>query len=110
MSTIAAALLLGQGQCVPTERQPAAVSSAETDPLNGSKVQTIQKIIAAGGVKRIKNSGPSVVRTNWTTGLSLSAAQVVSFSEEDDFDIVTLHKRTFAPLANGSSSESRSVS
>ena len=58
-------------KCAATECQAAAVSSGESAPLNGSKVQTIQKMIAAGGVDRMSNSGPSVVRTNSTAGLSL---------------------------------------
>jgi hypothetical protein len=51
--------------------------------LKGSYVHTIQKMIAAGGVKRIRNNGPSVLRTNWTKWLSLPLAHVVSSPEAD---------------------------
>ncbi len=36
------------------------------------------------------------------TGLLLLAAHVVSVSEEDGIDTVTLHKRTIAPAADSS--------
>src|SRR5512136_2629005 len=79
-STIVMALMLGQGQCIRTERHPAALNNGRRLPLNGSKVHTIQKMIAAGGVKRMSNSGPRVVRKKRTAGFVLPAAQVVNFS------------------------------
>ncbi len=92
MRTIVAALVLGQGQCAAMERQPAVVSSGESEPLNGSKVHTIQKMIVAGGVERMRNSGRSVVRPNSTTGLSLPAAQVVSFSADKGSDLAAFQQ------------------
>ena len=83
---IVTALALGQGQCVRTERNPAALNSGRRLPLNGSKVQTIQKMIAAGGVKRMSSIGPSVVRKKWTAGFVLPAAQVVNFLVDKGFD------------------------
>ena len=56
------------------------MSNGRSEPSNGANVQTIQNRIAAGGVTRSKNSGPSVDRTSSTAWLSLLAAQVVSFS------------------------------
>src|SRR3990172_7773301 len=87
---ISAALTLDRGKCPATERHPSAVKSGRSAPLKGSKVHAIQNRMAAGGVARIKNSGPSRERTSSTMGLLLSAAQVVSFSAEDPFDMPTL--------------------
>jgi hypothetical protein len=90
--------VLGHGQWAATELQPAALSSGVSEPLNGSKVQTIQKMIAAGGVNRMSSSGPSVVRTNWIARLSLPAAQLVSLSAVVCSGMRTFHHSTFAPL------------
>src|SRR4029453_15141139 len=87
-----AALGLGHGQCAATERHPAVVRSGRSEPLNGAKVQTIQKMIAAGGVAKTSSSGPSVVRTKSTMRLSLGAAQVASVSLDADSDIAGLSR------------------
>src|SRR5262245_48689701 len=75
---IAAALVLGHGKCSPTARQPSAVSSGMSEPLNGANVQAIQRRIASGGVDAMISSGPTLVRRSSTALLWLDAAQVVS--------------------------------
>ncbi len=47
-----------------------------------------------GEVEKMSSSGPNVVRTNSTTGLSLPATQVVSFSSDRNTDIASSSPRT----------------
>src|SRR4029453_6027775 len=91
-----AALGLGHGQCAATERHPAVVRSGRSEPLNGPNVQTIQRMIAAGGVAKMSSRGPGVVRTKSTTRLSLAAAQVASVSVDTDSDITGFAAATVA--------------